>query len=118
MERGAARRVTGHEDDPRRTGHFERGAIAERRDLLDPRNAQQPVCGREDQELHQWRDLDRAQPLGRIGDLAAGERSVQLVHEDRRVSIATDPLGEPDVVGMAVGQDHCPDVIERAIHHG
>jgi hypothetical protein len=76
------------------------------------------VRRREDQELQERRDLDRAESLRRVGDLAAGERGVQLVHEDRRVPFSADPLGEPDVVRVAVGQDDRPDIVERAAHRG
>ena len=118
MERGTARRVTGHEDDPRRTRQVERGAVAVCRDFADPRDAQQPVGGREHQELQERRDLDRAEPLGRVRDLATGECRIELVDEDRRRALAADPLGEADVVGVAVGKHHRPDVVERAAHGG
>ena len=116
MERGAARRVAGQQDHPRRAGtssvapspNVETSAI---------RGIRSAPCVIENhRKLQQRSDLDRAETLGRVRDLATCQRGVELVDEDRRAALAPDPLGEPDVVGMAVGQHDRPDVLERAAH--
>ena len=55
---------------------------------------------------------------GRFLDLAAGAIGVQRVDVDGHASLATQPLGKADVVGVAVRQDDAANVIERPAHGG
>ncbi len=53
---------------------------------------------------------------GPVRHLASRERRVELVDADRQPALAACPLGESDVVRVAVGQDDGPDVLEAAAH--
>ena len=69
-----------------------------------------------EQEVEQRAETTSAESRARVGDLAASQRGVELVHADRHPTLVTDALGEADVVGMAVRQDQRAHVIDRASH--
>src|SRR5262249_4898953 len=55
----------------------------------------------------------------RLGfDLATGTGGVCLVHVHRNAVVATQPLGKPEVISIAVGEDDAADVVERSVHAG
>ena len=119
VERGAPGRMAGQQDDPGRARHVQRGAVTERRHLGDPGDAQQRRGSpRTTMNPSSGESLTGPRPFDGLGTSPRARRRVELVDEDRRPSFATDPLGEPDVIRMAVGQDDRTDVVERAPHRG
>jgi hypothetical protein len=76
------------------------------------------VQGGEPQEPQEGPGLDRAVALRRVRHLAAGQGGVGFVHRHRDLPFAAQPLREPDVVGVPVGEHQRPDVGGRSAHRG
>ena len=66
--------------------------------------AQRAVACRPSQETQQWPQVGRAKALGRVGDLATRERSVELVDQHRQGQLAPRTLREADVIAVTVSQ--------------
>ena len=116
MERGAAGRVARRQDHPRGAGDVERGAVAVRRHLAD-RRLPKGTPPQAEEEKRQERDRpNRAAALGRVRDLAPGQRGIELVDPRDPAPLASRPLGEADVVGMAMGEDERPNVVQGPAH--
>jgi hypothetical protein len=115
VDRDAAGGVARHADHARRPGEVEHVAVAHDDDLGERRGAQPvlPQCVPE--ESGRRADLE-VTPFGLRGHLAAGTGRVCLMHVDRHTVLAAEPLGEADVVGVAVGEHHAADVGERPAH--
>ena len=75
-----------------------------------------PAAVRE--EAKEGPDLHGTPTRGWFLDLTAGAIRVQCVDVDGDASLATQPLGKADVVGVAVSEDHAADVFERPAHGG
>ncbi len=90
----------------------------EGRDLGQRRDPQGAVARAVGEEAEERPDLHRTPAGHRLLDLAAGAPGVELVDEDRDATFAAESLGEADVVGVPVGQDDRPHVVERATHRG
>jgi hypothetical protein len=103
-------------DHPWRPGHVERRPVAERRDLGEGLLAEAALSDAEEQECDERTDPDLAGHLVLRLHFAPGHGRVELVDPRRHPELDAEPLGEADVVGVAVGQDHCPDVVERPAH--
>ena len=105
MQCDASGRVTRDVHHARCAGKIQRLAVDERADLLERRHPQPAAPSAVREEPEERAELDGTPAAHRLGDLAACPRRVQLMDVDRDRSLASQPLGKPDVIGIAVGQD-------------
>jgi probable F420-dependent oxidoreductase len=118
VEHRAPGRVAGRQDDPGTARHVQRRPIPERGHLLQLRRAKPTVQHPEPEEAEKRAELGRAEALGRVGHLAAGQGGVGLMDRHRDPPLAAEPLREADVVGVPVGQEQGADVGDHPAHRG
>ena len=116
MEGRAPRRVTREVDDRRGARDVEGDAIAVGRDLADVDRLEAAPTQAEEHEPQERDRADRTAASRRVLHLAAGQCGVELVDRHREAALGPGALGEADVVGVPVGQDDGPDVVQGATH--
>src|SRR3954451_9301362 len=111
----AARRVAGKRDDVRRTRDVEGLATDQLVHLREVRRAKPSVSAGIGQESKDGADLEAAPARLRLV-LSFRAGGVRLMDVDRHVRLATEALGEPDMVGVAMRDEHRTDIREGPAH--
>ena len=108
----------GSMDDPGSARQVEGRPVVERHDVREWRHPQTSAPAAVREEAEERSDLHGTPTRGRFLDLAAGTIGVEPVDVHGNASLATQPLGKADVVGVAVRQDDAANVIEGPAHGG
>ncbi len=114
----AAGRVPGRRDHPRRARQVEGGVTGDRDELVDLRRPEPALAQTVGHEPEERPDLDRPPAAARLLHLAPRPRHIGLVDVHGHAELAMEPAGEPDVVGVPVGEHGTADVRHRAAHGG
>lgn len=113
VDRNAARRVPRHPDDHGRSWELQHVAVGDLHHLGHGRRAQRALADAVREESEHRSEARRAhRGLGLLA--RADAMRVGGVDVDRHPRFAAQPLGEPDVVAVAVGQHDAADVGQRS----
>src|SRR5690606_8718395 len=111
----AARRMTRKTDDAWAAGQIEYLPVVHLYHFGEVRGPGATLAYGVREEPDHRTELDPS-PRGLVLDLTAGPRGVRSVHINRHTALAPEPLGETDVVAIAVREYHAANIGQRPTH--